>query len=285
MAERPTTKDEYRRRINRLTEYINDHLGEQIDVGMLASESGFSMWHFHRITRAFLGEPLWAYIVRMRLENAARLLRHSELTVSEIAYRVGYDVPSSLSKAFRQTYGISPSQYRKSKNFSIMRPMQVNPDLDISMEVRHVEDCDIIYIRLTGAYGTLDYPGTWRRLWPYLLENGITDWCPDFICVFYDDPKVTEPSRLRTDVCFTTPRPLPEKGEIGSRTLRGDKYAVFSYTGPYANLGSVYDTIYSKLIPEAGLTIKDDPGYEKYVNNPEETTPEKYLTQIYIPIE
>ena len=285
MENRPKTTEDYRRTINRLTEYIADNLGEQIDVGMLAGESGFSMWHFHRITRAFLGEPLWAYIVRVRLETAARLLRYSDMTVAEVAYRVGYDVPSSLSKAFRQLYGISPNQYRKCKNFSIMKPLQMNPDLEIGMDIRNVEDADIVYIRLTGEYSTLDFPGTWQKMWPYLGQHGLGDWCPDYICIYFDDPKVTEPGKLRTDVCFTTPHTLPARGEIGSRLLKGGKFAVFRYTGPYSDLGSVYDTVYAHLLPEAGLTITDEPGYEKYVNNPEETTPDKYITEIYVPVE
>lgn len=285
MAERPATTEEYRRTVNRLREYIDTHLGEQIDVGMLAAESGFSPWHFHRITRAFLGEPLWSYIVRVRLESAARLLRHTDMTVSEIAYRIGYDVPSSLSKAFRQSYGISPNQYRKCKNFSIMKPMQVNPELDISMDVRTVPDSDMIYVRLSGEYSSLDYCGAWNRMRPYLHENGLREWCPDYICIYFDDPKVTEPGKLRTDVCFTTPHTLPARGEIGSRLLKGGKFAVFRYTGPYSDLGSVYDTVYAHLLPEAGLTITDEPGYEKYVNNPEETTPDKYITEIYVPVE
>ena len=285
MENRATTLDEYRRTINRLTEYINNNLGENIDIGMLAEESGFSTWHFHRITRAFLGEPLWSYIVRMRLETAARLLRYSGMTVAEIAYSVGYDVPSSLSKAFRQLYGISPNGYRKCKNYSIMKPSQINTDLKIEQEIRNVADANIIYIRLTGEYSSLDFPGTWTKMWPYLGENGLGNSCPDYICVYYDDPKVTEPGKLRTDVCFTTPRALPEKGGIGSRVLKGGKFAVFTYTGPYANLGSVYDTVYGKMLPEAGLRIRNEAGYEKYVNDPEKTTPDKFVTEIYVPVE
>ena len=49
--------------------------------------------------KAFLGEPLGAYILRVRLETAARLLRYSDLTVEQIAYSIGYEVPSYLSSS------------------------------------------------------------------------------------------------------------------------------------------------------------------------------------------
>ena len=115
MEQKLSTKEEYVKRINVIVEYINNHLGENIDLGILSEMSGFSPWHFHRIVRAFLGEPIGAFITRMRVETAARLLRYSELPVQDIAFRVGYDVRSSLSKSVRLFYGISPNQYRKNK--------------------------------------------------------------------------------------------------------------------------------------------------------------------------
>lgn len=96
MRIKTTTKTEYQQRMNVLVEYINNHLGEDIDLNKLAEISGFSRWHFHRIFTEFLGEPVGTFIVRMRVETAARLLRYTEIPVKEIAYKVGYDVPLSL---------------------------------------------------------------------------------------------------------------------------------------------------------------------------------------------
>ena len=89
MEQKLTTKEEYLKRINVIVEYINNHLDENIDLGMLAEMSGFSHWHFNRIVRAFLGVPVGAIITRVRVETAARLLRYSDLPVQDIAYRVG----------------------------------------------------------------------------------------------------------------------------------------------------------------------------------------------------
>ena len=101
MQQRPSTTEEYQRKMNIIVEYIYNHLSETIDLDILAEMSGFSPWHFHRIVKAFLGENIGAFIVRMRVETAARLLRYSDMSVQEISWRVGYDVPSSLSKAFK----------------------------------------------------------------------------------------------------------------------------------------------------------------------------------------
>ena len=62
-----------------LVEYIIQHLGEDIDLKSLARISNFSPFYFHRIMKAFLGEPIGTFIVRTRTEAAARLLRYSDI--------------------------------------------------------------------------------------------------------------------------------------------------------------------------------------------------------------
>ena len=104
-----TTREEYQKCVNAVVDYINLHLGEEIDLKSLAKISHFSPFYFHRIMKAFLGEPIGTFIVRTRTEAAARLLRYSDLPITDIAYRIGYSSPSSLSKVFKQVYGISPN--------------------------------------------------------------------------------------------------------------------------------------------------------------------------------
>ena len=285
MEQKASTIEEYHRRVNRVVEYINAHLGEEIDLEMLAGLSHFSPYHFHRIMRAFLGEPLGMFIVRTRVETAARLLRYGTMPVSEIAYRIGYASPSSLSKVFRQFYGISPNEYRNNKKHVIMKPIEIDPKLDVSMEVRNEAPKQVIYVRLTGAYNGLDYCKAWQQLYAYVQEEKIDDERMEHICVYYDDPKVTEEDKLRTDVCFAVHVPVVPKGEIGVKEIPGGKYLVCRYKGPYSDLRAVYDTIYGHWIPEKGYAIRESRGYELYVNDPQTTAPEDLLTDIYVPVE
>lgn len=286
MTIRPKTKEEYLKQINVIVEYICNHLDETIDTGTLAEMSGFSPWHFHRIVKAFLGEPIGAFIVRKRIETAARLLRYTELPIQDIAYQVGYNVPSSLSKLFRQFYGISPNAYRNNKNFIIMKPVQINPDLNIEgPQVKTLASQAIIYLPLTGAYMNNDYCKSWEKLWSFVREQNLFHPDIEYICIYHDDPKVTEPDKLRTDVCLTIKGTAMPRGEIGIKSIDGGKYAIFRYQGSYANLGAVYDMIYSRYLPAHGYQLGMSPGYEKYLNSPADTTPENLLTEIYIPIE
>ena len=219
MRIKTTTKTEYQQRINVLVEYINNHLGEDIDLNKLAEISGFSRWHFHRIFAEFLGEPVGTFIVRMRVETAARLLRYTEIPVKEIAYKVGYDVPSSLSKVFRQFYGISPNEYRNNKDYVIMEPNRIMPDMELKVEVKDLPGKQVAYIRLNGGYKEIDYLGTWMRLLQFAKEQNIQPLSFSPICLYHDDPKVTSPDKLRTDICMEVAPSVCPKGEIGTKKV------------------------------------------------------------------
>lgn len=285
MQKKESTLEEYHKRVNEVVEYINNHLGEEIDLTLLAEISHFSPFHFHRIMRAFLGEPIWAFIVRTRIETAARLLRYTDMTVESIAYRVGYGAPSSLSKAFKQFYGISPNEFRNKKDYIIMKPSNVKPELDITISVEQRPSKQLIYIRLTGPYDSLDYCGTWGKLYQYIAELNIPFNQTEHIAIYPDDPKVTAPEKLRSELCLAVPQPVAPKGEIGVKELQDGKYAVFRYKGPYTNMAAVYDTIYAHWIPEKAFKLRDAYVYECYLNNPSDTAPEQLLTEICVPVE
>ena len=268
-----------------MVDYINLHLGEEIDLKSLAAISHFSPFYFHRIMKAFLGEPIGTFIVRTRTEAAARLLRYSNLPIADIAYRIGYSSSSSLSKVFKQFYGISPLEYRNNKNFVIMKPAIIRPELELKREIREVPAKNVIYIRLFGDYKLNDYCGTWMRLFRFIQEQKLPMGEVMPYCIYHDDPKVTPTERLRTDVCMVMPEAVSPKGDVGSKQIPAGRYAIFLYKGSYEHLQAVYDTIYGKYIPEMEYTLRDEPSAERYMNDPSTTAPEELLTEIYIPVE
>ncbi|HPQ54462.1 MAG TPA: AraC family transcriptional regulator [Spirochaetota bacterium] len=64
-------KKEYVSRINRVIDYIENHLDEPMTLDILAGVAHFSPYHFHRIFSSMVGEPLYKFIQRLRLEKAA----------------------------------------------------------------------------------------------------------------------------------------------------------------------------------------------------------------------
>ena len=195
---------------------------EEIDLKSLAKISHFSPFYFHRIMKAFLGEPVGTFIVRTRTETAARLLRYTDLPIADIAYRIGYSSSSSLSKVFKQFYGISPLEYRNNKNFVIMKPAIIHSELKLKREIKELPVRNMIYIRLFGDYKLNDYCGTWMRLQQFVQEEKLPMGEVMPYCIFHDDPKVTPIEKLRTDVCMVMPAAVTPKGNIASSNFRQD---------------------------------------------------------------
>ena len=271
MQQKKTTKEEYQKCVNVVVEYIIQHLGEDIDLKSLARISNFSPFYFHRIMKAFLGEPIGTFIVRTRTEAAARLLRYSDIPIADIAYRIGYSSPSSLSKVFKQFYGISPLEYRNNKNFVIMKPAIIRPDLELKKEIRNVSERNVIYIRLTGDYKLNDYGGTWGRLFQFIKEQKLPmgDFSP--LCIYHDDPKVTPAEKLRTDVCMVMPVKVAPKVMWDSRLSQPD-VMLFSFIKARMTICKLCTIRFTESIcPEMECTIRDEASAERYLNNPCDT--------------
>ena len=278
------TYNDYTQRINKVIAYINNHLDETLDLKTLANQAALSDFHFHRIFKALKGEAIGGYITRLRLEATARLLRYTALTIEEIAFNIGYETPASLSKAFKKQYGITPTEYRTNKDTYIMRKEIINPDLALKApKIVTLEPKNIIYVALTGAYGSLDYGKAYEQLWAVIKAQKLFTKGIESICISYDDPKITEGSLQRSDVCLAIHKPATPQEEVSCKTLAGGKYAVFFYQGSYENLSQVYDTAVRWVIDHE-YTLREEPFFEKYLNDSRRTPEEKLKTEIYIPI-
>ena len=278
------TYNDYVQRINKVVAYINNHLDEALELKTLANEAALSDFHFHRIFKALKGEAIGGYITRLRLEATARLLRYTALTIEEIAFNIGYETPASLSKAFKKQYGISPTEYRTNKDTYIMKKEIINPDLALKApKIVTLEPKNLIYVALTGAYGSLDYGKAYEQLWAVIKAQKLFTKGIESICISYDDPKITEGSLQRSDVCLAIHKPATPQDEVSCKTLAGGKYAVFFYQGSYENLSQVYDTAVRWVIDHE-YTLREEPFFEKYLNDARRTPKEKLKTEIYIPI-
>ena len=278
------TYNDYIQRINKVVAYINNHLDETLELKTLANEAALSDFHFHRIFKALKGEAIGGYITRLRLEATARLLRYTALTIEEIAFNIGYETLASLSKAFKKQYGISPTEYRTNKDTYIMKKEIINPDLALKApKIVTLEPKNLIYVALTGAYGSLDYGKAYEQLWAVIKAQKLFTKGIESICISYDDPKITEGSLQRSDVCLAIHKPATPQEEVSCKTLAGGKYAVFFYQGSYENLSQVYDTAVRWVIDHQ-YTLREEPFFEKYLNDARRTPKEKLKTEIYIPI-
>ena len=101
--------------INKVLVYIDNHLDEPIDLKSISSYFNFSTFYFHRLFSAIVGKTLAAYIRDRRLQSACILLANGNKSILEIGIDCGFDSAQSFSRTFKQSHGLTPSEYRKSR--------------------------------------------------------------------------------------------------------------------------------------------------------------------------
>lgn len=114
-ASRPSTREELYRRLLRGRDFLLASLHGPIRLKDMARAANLSPFHFHRsFARAFRETP-HQYMTRHRLERAARLLRVTEMSVTEVALEAGFESVAAFSDVFRRYRGLSPLRYRRCK--------------------------------------------------------------------------------------------------------------------------------------------------------------------------
>ena len=112
VADTPGLQD-YTKRIDDVKRYIFEHIDEPLDREVLAAVAGFSVPHFHRIFTSFIGDTVSSYVRQVRMERAGRKLRMGAVDITEVALAAGYETHAAFGKAFKQQFGLSPSEFRQ----------------------------------------------------------------------------------------------------------------------------------------------------------------------------
>ena len=96
----------------RLLGFIHDNY-QSVTLEQVADHFHYSVPHCSKLIQSEAGMGFSAFVRKLRMEHATTLLRNTHTPISEICYTVGYETPESFIRAFKKSYGVSPSQYRK----------------------------------------------------------------------------------------------------------------------------------------------------------------------------
>jgi AraC family transcriptional regulator len=98
----------------KVTQYIEEHLANEISLLSLAQLVRLSPFHFSRAFKQSFGMPPHRYLTWQRIERAKALLGERKLSVTEIGLDVGFSETSSFTAAFSKLTGETPTAYRRS---------------------------------------------------------------------------------------------------------------------------------------------------------------------------
>ncbi|WP_025036844.1 helix-turn-helix domain-containing protein [Bradyrhizobium sp. DOA9] len=99
-------------RLKRVMQYIDDNLAAKVTLQNLAAVAGLSRMHFAAQFRAAVGLRPHEYLLKRRIERAQDLLRHSDVSLVDIALTVGFQTQAHFTTVFKRFVGDTPYQWR-----------------------------------------------------------------------------------------------------------------------------------------------------------------------------
>lgn len=100
--------------IGRALAFMREHFAEAITLTDVAQAARLSRFHFCRLFHTQTGVPFHDYLHELRVNRAKALLADRYMTITEVAYAVGFNDLSHFDRTFRRIVGRSPTEYRTS---------------------------------------------------------------------------------------------------------------------------------------------------------------------------
>lgn len=93
-------------------EFLLENIDKKVDLQTLAAHVGLSRCYFSRAFKKSFGMPPYHYLLELRINKAAELLRQTKRPITDVGLDVGFAGPGEFSRAFRQLMGCTPRQFR-----------------------------------------------------------------------------------------------------------------------------------------------------------------------------
>ena len=270
---------EYAQRIDRVTDYLRQNLHRPVKLAELANVACFSEFHFHRIFTAVSGETLNAFTNRLRLEKAARLLRYTEQSLTDIALECGFSSSATFSRAFRSGYDTSPSEFRKSgeiKNSKICKELfpQDAYGLPMSAEEKKaafpvklidIPERQVAYIRVTNAFEMERVLAALKTVIEWAKSQNIFSQGTLF-GMTVDDPHVTPAHLYRYEVCIASSLPFKCARGISKLKMPAMRYAVIKVSGDLDMVATAWDYLYRDWLIHSPYEPEHAPALEVFLD-------------------
>lgn len=277
----------YAARLDKVLDYIEAHLDEALSVERLSRIANFSKFHFHRQFAEYTGAGVSRYIQLLRLRQAShRLAFNPRDRIVDIALAAGFENPESFSRAFRNTFGQSPSEFRRQPDWENWheRYRFRTPERKYDMNVEIIEF-------VTTRIAVKEHLGPMQRVndsvGQFIAWRKATGLSPvqtsRTFGIAHDNPDTTDPDKFRFDIGgeVTTDVPANPQGVV-AKLIPGGRCARVRH---HTRLGeSVIYPMYRDWLPQSGEELRDFPLYFHYMNLLPETPEHELITDVYLPL-
>lgn len=289
------TAKAYQVRMNSVVDYIHDHLSENPSVEELSRVAHFSKFHFHRQFSGYIGISVLKYIQLIRLRRASwRLAFRRDDRIIAIAMSAGFENPESFTRAFKKTFGQTPSQFRKLPDWQAWRDKYqfLNNERIRHMQAgKHNKQVNIVEFKQTRV-AVLEHRGaadhlndTISKFIRWRKESGLSPKTGETYNIVYDGPGNAAADEFRLDLCAAVNADVkPNPYGVITRSIPAGRCAVLRHIGPDDNIGASINYLYAEWLPQSGEELRDFPCFFHRVSLFPDVPEHEMITDIYLPL-
>ncbi|EPC02325.1 hypothetical protein L861_14915 [Litchfieldella anticariensis FP35 = DSM 16096] len=284
-----TKEAAYAQRFNRVFAYIDEHLSEDLSLECLSGVANFSKFHFHRQFSQYAGISVTRYTQLMRLRRASyRLAFEDDTPIIEIALEACFENPESFSRAFKNAFGQTPSQFRKAPAWQPWHKQYQLPKRErrLPMDVTIIDfpETRVAALEHRGAPALVNESAKKFIDWRKLSGHSPVATSETF-GLAYDDPATTPAEQFRFDICGSVSDPVPDNDHgIVNKTIPAGRCAVVRHLGTHDRLSDAAYYLYRQWLPESGEELRDFPLFFHYRNLMPETPEHELVTDVCLPL-
>ncbi|RRQ48667.1 helix-turn-helix domain-containing protein [Maribacter algicola] len=128
-------------KISEVAEHIAEHIDQSLNIDHLSKFFSLSPKKLQAGFRHLFGESLGNFITHLRLEKGKELLQHSDLTISEVCYKIGFSSRSYFSKTFSERFGLLPSKFKSSlSSDNLIYELTYKSTMSDTIQISDIED-------------------------------------------------------------------------------------------------------------------------------------------------
>jgi len=284
-------QSDYIMSINRALNYIYQNLDKTLTVEEIAEHCCFSKYHFNRVFKAIVGENVYCFTKRIKLESAAFRLRAAKnRSITEIAIETGYS-PSNFASAFKQYFGVSASRFRKMNEVpykdtfatvsshiqNLQKKDNIFDALDKRIKIKRLAGMNVVYKRIICNYQR-ELKSAWKSFCMD-MEKRFGGHISSFVGISYDDPLIADEDRCVYDMCML----VDKVSGVDIRWIEPGMYACYAFYDTPDKLILAFNEIFVLWLPFCKYKLDNRFALEVYKSEVDEEG--KIQLEICIPIQ
>ena len=287
--------ERYQARMQRVLDHIDQHLESELGLAALSGIAAFSMHHFHRQFTATFGLSVHRYVQLARMKRASyRLAFRDDQTVTDIAMDAGYEAPDAFARAFRQRFGQSPSEFRKSPDWKpwlaafdpLTKARTTLMKTHYSADDVTIVDVPATKVAVMAHRGDPARIGeTIQRFIAWRKAVGLSPRTSATFNIFHCDPHTTTPADFHLDLCVATDRVVaPDNHGVTSGLIPAGRCARLRVVGSSDDLEPAALFLYRDWLPASGEETRDFPLYCQRVSFFPDVPEHEAVTDLFLPL-